>query len=471
MIKTHRAQRSFGDGLIAEEVKDLHEAWMKHADQLLGDPQIVAAVYEALAQRHPQSRKRGRPGVPAEVVLRLLVLKHMRNWSYEVVEREVRANLVYRDFTRVGGTKAPDAKTMARWGVALGPEVVQQIHERIVHLAREHRVAAGRRMRVDTTVVETNIHYPTDSSLLGDGVRALTRIMKKIAGLTGAAGAALRDRSRSVKLRVLEIARAARAKGQQNGARLAQAYRRLLEATGRVVGQAKRFATEIDNGVKQAAEGSRQTVLAGLRRELENMLPLVQQVIRQTKTRVFAGDTHAEGKIVSLFEPTTEVIRKGKAGKPTEFGKMVKLQEAEHQIVIAYEVYDQRPSDSDILMPAIETHQARLGRMPHLVAADAGFYSAKNEATAKTKGVKRLCIPNRSTKSPDRKREQKKRWFRNGQKWRTGSEGRISVVKRRHGLNRSRYRGEAGMKRWVGLGIIADNLVNISRAMADQPSP
>src|ERR1700745_4273650 len=249
VIKTHRAQRSFGDGLIAEEVKDLHEAWMKHADQLLGDPQIVAAVYEALAQRHPQSRKRGRAGVPAEVVLRLLVLKHMRNWSYEVVEREVRANLVYRDFARVGGTKAPDAKTMARWGVALGPEVVQQIHERIVHLAREHRVAAGRRMRVDTTVVETNIHYPTDSSLLGDGVRALTRIMKKIAGLTGAAGAALRDRSRSVKLRVLEIARAARAKGQQNGARLAQAYRRLLEATGRVVGQAKRFATEIDNGV------------------------------------------------------------------------------------------------------------------------------------------------------------------------------------------------------------------------------
>ena len=112
MIKRHRAQRSFSDGLIAEEVKDLHEAWMKHADQLLGDPQIVAAVYEALAQRHPQSRKRGRPGTPAEVVLRLLVLKHMRNWSYGVLEREARANLVYRDFTRVGAAKMPDAKTM-----------------------------------------------------------------------------------------------------------------------------------------------------------------------------------------------------------------------------------------------------------------------------------------------------------------------------------------------------------------------
>jgi IS5 family transposase len=310
VIKTHRAQRSFGDGLIAAEVKDLHEAWMRHPDQLLGDPQIVAAVYEALAQRHPQSRKRGRSGTPAEVVLRLLVLKHMRNWSYGVLEREVRANLVYRDFTGVGGEKAPDAKTMGKWGVALGPEVVKQIHERIVQIARDHRVAPGRRMRVDTTVVETNIHYPTDSNLLGDGVRVLTRLMKKITGIAGAAGTKLRDRSRSVKLRVLEIARAARAKGHQNSERLAQAYRKLLVATGRVVSQARRFAKEIDDGVKRAAEGSRQVVLERLRRELESMAPLVQQVMRQTKARVFAGDTHAEGKIVSLFDPTTEVIRK-----------------------------------------------------------------------------------------------------------------------------------------------------------------
>jgi transposase, IS5 family len=162
-------------------------------------------------------------------------------------------------------------------------------------------------------------------------------------------------------------------------------------------------------------------MLDGLRRELDSTVPRVQQVIRQTKARVFAGDTHAQGKIVSLFEPTTEVIRKGKAGKLTELGKMVKLQEAENRIVIAYEVYDQRPSDQDIPIAAIETHQARPGCAPHLVAADAGFYSAKNEAAAKVRGVKRVCIPNRSTKSPERRREQKKRWFRNGQKWRTGS--------------------------------------------------
>jgi transposase, IS5 family len=169
MIQRRRAQRTFGDGLIAEEVRDLHEEWMKHADQVLGDKEIVAAIYEALAKRHPQSRTRGRPGTPAEVVLRLLVLKHMRNWSYGVLEREVRANLVYRDFTRVGGTKMPDAKTMGRWGVAVGPVVVKQIHERIVQIARDHRVAQGRRMRVDTTVVETNIHYPPTAACWATG--------------------------------------------------------------------------------------------------------------------------------------------------------------------------------------------------------------------------------------------------------------------------------------------------------------
>jgi IS5 family transposase len=239
----------------------------------------------------------------------------------------------------------------------------------------------------------------------------------------------------------------------------------LLNATSRVVGQAKRFSDEIAHGVKRSRRLVKQLALEGLRRQLDEMMGRVKQVMKQTRARIFRGNTPSEGKLLSLFEPSTEVIRKGKAGKPNEFGKMVKLQEAENQIVIDYEVYARRPNDSDILVAAIETHQALLGRTPRLVAADAAFYSNKNEAAAKARGVKRVCIPNRSTKSPERKREQKKRWFRNGQKWRTGCEGRISVVKRRHGLDRCRYRGFVGMQRWVGLGVIADNIVNIGRAM------
>jgi transposase, IS5 family len=471
MIEMRRAQLSFGDGLIAEEVSDLREDWMPYADQVLADEQIVAAVYEALAKRRPKSRSRGRRGTPAEVVLRLLVLKHVRNLSYGALEREVRANLVYRDFTRVGGEKMPDAKTMGRWGLAIGPQVLRQIHDRIVTIARDKGVVAGRRMRVDTTVVETNIHYPTDSTLLGDGVRVLTRTMEKITAIVGSVGTKLRDRSRSVKLRLLEIGRIARAKGPLNRDRLRQRYRRLLDTTSRVVGQAKRFSREISAGVKRAADVLPQVALEGLRAELDRMVPLVRQVMRQARARIFHGNTHVEGKILSLFEPSTEIIRKGKAGKPNEFGKIAKLQEAENQIIVDYEVYARRPNDSDLLIPAIAAHQARLGRVPRLVAADAAFYSSRNEATAKAMGVKRVCIPNRSTKSPERKREQKKRWFRNGQKWRTGSEGRISVVKRRNGLNRCRYKGYDGMQRWIGLGVISDNLLNIGLVMNPRAVP
>jgi len=145
----------------------------------------------------------------------------------------VRANLVYRDFARVGAGKMPDAKTMGRWGVAIGSEAIKQIHQRLVQMAQAEGIATGKRMRVDTTVVETNVHYPTDSTLLGDGVRVLTRVMKKITAIVGQVGTKLRNRSRSVKLRVLDIARAARAKGPQNQERLKQSYGRLLASTSR----------------------------------------------------------------------------------------------------------------------------------------------------------------------------------------------------------------------------------------------
>ena len=397
--------------------------------------------------------------------MRLLLLKHVRHWSYRTLEREVRANLVYRLFTRIGAEKVPDAKTLGKIALALGPEVIEQIHRRLLALAKENKVVRSKKMRLDNTVVETNIHYPTDSSLLGDGVRVLTRTMKNIQQLAGEAGTKLRDRSCSVQHRLIEIGRASRSRGRQSRERLQQGYRKLLAASGRVVAQAKRFSAEVAGGVKSSCDLLEQAALEGLKKYLETMIPRVQQVMRQTRQRLFGGDTQAAGKLVSLFEPTTEIIPKGKASKPTEFGKLVKIQEAENQIITHYEVYEQRPADSDLLLPAIEIHQQRLGRLPRLLAADAGFYSAANEEQARQRGVQQISIPNRSTRSPQRRR-QRKRWFRKAQKWRTGSEGRISVLKRRHGLDRCRYRGPDGMKRWVGLGVIADNLINIGRHLA-----
>src|ERR1700726_4445053 len=459
-----RAQLSFGDGLIAEEVSDLREDWMKHADKVLDDEQIVAAVYEALAKRHPKSRSRGRLGASAEMVLRLLILKHIRNWSYGVLEREVRANLVYRDFTRVGGAKMPDAKTMGRWGLAVEPAAIKQIHERMVKIARDNGVTEGRRMRVDTTVVETDIHYPTDSSLLGDGVRGLTRLMKKITPLGGKGGTPKGGRNRAPKLKVLAIARASRNKTEQGRQKMKNAYLKLLEITSRVAGQAKKFSREIAGRVKRG----NLSVLRKAKKQLDEMIPRVQQVLRQTRERVLRGNTQADGKLLSVFETHTEVIRKGKANKPNEFGKLVLIQEAENQIITHYQVCEQRPADATLLEGCLEQHVKQFGRAPERVAADPGFFSAANESKAEQMGVSRISIPSHDTKSPARKRRQKQRWFKNLQKWRTGCEGRISVLKRRLGLRRSLYKGPDGIRRWVGLGVIADNVIHIGSHLAEQ---
>ena len=464
MIAARRLQRGFADGFITEEVTDLWEPWMHHADEALNDDQLLEIIQEELSKRCKKSKTRGRPGTTAEVILRMLLLKHMRGWSFEDVSREVRANLVYREFTGIGGGKVPDDKTMGRLARQMGPEAIGKLHQRMVAIAVEKKVVEGRRMRVDTTVVETNIHYPTDSTLMGDGVRVLTRVMKKVAGAAGKAGAKFRDRSRSIKRRILEIAYAARNKNEKGQAKMKVAYGKLLEATSRVVGQAKQFSAAIAGQAKEAG----QSVLQKAKQQLDEMIPRVQQVMKQARARVLEGNTRSENKLLSVFEPDTEVIRKGKASKPTEFGKMVKIQEAENQIVTHCEVFDQRPSDSDLLTPSIEKHKELFDRVPDLVAADAGFFSAANEAAAKELGVKRVAVPSRSTKSGKRKADQKKRWFKKAQKWRTGCEGRISILKRRHGLNRSRYKGTHGMKRWVGLGVMADNMIDIGLHLASR---
>ena len=190
------------------------------------------------------------------------------------------------------------------WGAwrrssVVGPDAVARLHQRVVAIAQAARVVAGRKMRVDTTVVETNIHYPTDSSLLGDGVRVLTRLMKQVTAITGPAGTTLRDRTRSVKLRVLAIGRASRNKSDQGKAKLKALYQQLLGTTGRVVAQAKRFVADMAAGVKRSADLMQQVVVDSLKAELEVMRPRVEQVIRQTKARVRVHDTrmrHTDGQ-------------------------------------------------------------------------------------------------------------------------------------------------------------------------------
>jgi IS5 family transposase len=461
MTRRKQGQRTLWEGMVDEDVRALWEPWMIQADRLLEDEELIDRVWEAQGRRHEHSATRGRSQTPAEMVLRLLLLKHVRHWSFDTLEREVRMNLCYRDFARIGLGKVPDAKTLARIAQALGGEVIAELHRRLVEIAQEEGVIQGRKLRVDTTVVETNIHYPTDSSLLGDGARVLTRTMKRIETQAGTLKRKVRDRTRSVIKRVIAIAIASRHKGPEGEAKRKKQYKKLLRFSRQILNDAKRVIAEVEEMTAKRKRGVR-----GLCERLSGMADRVRQVVKQAKARVFDGLTQMPGKIVSLFEPHTEIIRKGKASKPTEFGKLVQVQETEHQIITHYDVFDQRPSDRDLLLGAVEAHERLLGRVPRLATADAGYYSRAQEQAVEAKGVKWVAVPNRSTRSVERKKKEHSRWFKKAQRWRTGCEGRISVLKRRHGLNRCRYRGAEGMKRWVGLGVMADTLINIGNVLA-----
>jgi IS5 family transposase len=205
-----------------------------------------------------------------------------------------------------------------------------------------------------------------------------------------------------------------------------------------------------------------QRLLQRARHTLDTMRPLARRVLAQTRQRIVGGDTHVPNKVLSVFEPHTEAIRKGKLVKPTEFGKLVTIQEAEGQIVSAYEIHAKRPADVTLWVPALDRHAEVFGRVPYLAAGDRGFSSAANEQAALDRQIRRVILPRAGPKTPARRAHERQRWFRRGQCWRVGCEGRISVLKRRHDLRRCRYHGADGMARWVGLGVIADNLLSIA---------
>ena len=456
MVQRRTRERSLFEVLLPDGHK-LWPDWLREIDTLLEDEAVIETVARGLEARWPQSRRRGRPGTPAEVALRMLILKHLFDWSYDDLEREVRANLVYRAFTRIDADEVPDAKTILKIAQALGPEVIEQLHRQVIEVAKRAGVTHGRRFRIDTTVVETNVHYPTDSSLLQDGVRVLTRTMQRASAALGDRRGRIRDRRRSVGRRGLIIGRQARSPETRDA--LVRSYRQLMATTRAVVRDAATMVRRITHRIRRVPAVVA-TTLTQARRRLQEMQPLIARVLAQTRARLLGGDTHVADKVLSVFEPHTEAIRKGKIAKPTEFGKLVTIQESEHQIITAYEVHATRPADMTLWTPALDRHIEVFGRAPDIAAADRGFSSAKNEDAAVARGVRRVILPRQGRTTAARRAYERQRWFRRGQRWRVGCEGRISVLKRRHGLRRCRYHGPAGVARWVGLGVIADNLVN-----------
>ena len=383
-----------------------------------------------------------------------------QGWSFRNLERELRSNLIYRRFTHFDAEATPDFSTFSRLFALLSPELTQQIHER-VGVAQEQGVAQGKKLRVDTTAVESNIHYPTDSTLLGDGIRVLSRSLKRIAAECKSSALEVVHHGRAVKYRLLEISRAAKSLTASNRQRLQESYAKLVALTRGVVRQANQTLQRWKNGKLKVVGNLLQVEIQTAR--LRHFLPLIEKVIAQTQERVWGGNTHVRDKVLSLFEPHTQVIRKGKAHKPNEFGRLVRLDGVENGIVSGYQVLEGNPDDSRSWLPALEQHQALFGHVPQLATADRGFFSAQNEREAEALGVAKVALPTRGRLSNKRAKRQKQRWFKLALRWRAGCEATVSTLKHPFSMVRAMYKGEPGFQRYVGWSVIAKNLVSIAR--------
>ena len=432
-------------------------------DQLLDDDALFQQVRADLVRRRPHTATRGRHSTPVEVVLRLLVVKRLYHWSYEQTEHFVGDSLVLRQFCRLYLEPVPDDTTLIRWANLIGPETVAALNGRVVELAQSLKVTRGRKLRIDATVVETNIHHPTDSRLLGDGVRVLSRLLRRAKTVLGEQGElgkeVFRTRTRSVRRLAQQLHRVARRKGEAAAEELKQAYAKLI----RIAEQSHAQAVQVREALRERGAAAAHRVVAGL----EHVLPLVEQAIDQAIRRVLQGEAvPSEEKLLSLCEPHTQVIRRHKAGKPTEFGRKVLLGEVEGGIVSHYEVLDDVGPEHPHVIPSLDLHQARFGHPPDLAAGDRGLYSPENEARARARGVKHIVLPQTGRLSQERRQHERQRWFRRGFRFRAGAEGRIAVLKRDYGLARCRDHGEVGFGRWVGWGIVAHNLAQIARVQA-----
>jgi IS5 family transposase len=335
-------------------------------------------------------------------------------------------------------------------------------------LAQEQRVTRGRKLRIDGTVVETNIRYPTDSKTLGDGVRVLSRLLRRAKGVLGDGAAlgqaAFRTRTRSVRRLTQQLHRVARRKGEQAAEDLKQAYAKLIGVAQASRRQAQRVATALRD---QALDQGQRVA-----ERFDQLLPLVDQAIAQATRRVLHGETvPAADKLLSLFEPHTQAIRRHKAGKLTEFGRKVLLDEVEGGIISHFAVLDDVGLEHPHFVASLDAHQERFGHPPVLVAGDRGLYSPENEDRAHERGVRRVVLPKVGRASRERQQHERQRWFRRGCRFRAGAEGRLHVRKRDYGLNRCRDHGEAGCGRWVGWGILTHHLAQSARAQAARKAP
>jgi IS5 family transposase len=438
--------------LLPEELKRL-PAELVAVDAYLDDERFVA-TFRALFDR-----RLGRPSVPIDTLLRLLYLKHRYQLGYESLCREVSDSIGWRRFCRIGLDRpVPHPTTLVKLVRRAGPEVVEQLNAALLGKLAQGKLLRGRKLRVDTTVVEADIDYPTDADLLEHAVRKLGGLVRRVKGHGAASRTRFRDRGRAAGRRMKQLARTLR---RRTGVAMAEVDR----LTGEVAGIARQSLGQ----VQEVARNARRALvrrpgdgrLGRLIGELEETITATQRLLAQTDQRL-AGNRVIPDRLVSLADPDARPIRKGKPRTPTQFGYTLLLAEDERGFIADHRVERGNPPDAPQLLPSVERVMALTGRPPGTVVGDRGFGTGANDQAVEALGVKRVGLQRTGTPGKARLEHERTRRFRRLRNWRVGIEARISHLKRAFGLRRTRLRRLGGARTWVGLGIFAYNLQRVT---------
>jgi IS5 family transposase len=449
-------QVSFTDVEMRRQNVVLDRTLQHISDFLDRQPDLVNRVHADLTGKLKRP-KTGRDGMSAVQVLRSFILRRIKNWDLRELRDRIADGYTLRLFTRFYSGRVPNHRTLSRNLNKLRPDTIRLLNAAVVDAAVEMRLVDVHKLRTDTTVVETDIHFPTDSGLLWDVVRVQTRLVNALRDeLADQLRYDFPDRTRRARRRMQEIHRmTTRTRSRQQ----LRKYRDLIQVTEEVMHKASAHASAA-KGLLHNLDPMRAALVSGLVAQIQELGRLGQRVVDQTRRRVVGGEqVPVEDKLFSIFEPHTDLIVRGKVRTPVEFGHKVRIVECGGGLITDYEILEGNPSDQDHVRPTLEHHEGRFDASPRLLAADRGFYSEGNVAACKQAGVFE-CIPQRGgQKTAEREAYEKSRAFKKGQRFRAGSEGRISVLFRGRGMKRCLLHGLDRFEAFVGAAVLANNLL------------
>jgi IS5 family transposase len=441
-------QTTLWELLLPEEAKRL-PAELARVDAYLDDECFIAPWRALFDQRL------GRPSVPIDTLLRLLYLKHRYGLGYESLCREVADSISWRRFCRIGLDRpVPHPTTLVKLVGRVGPETIEQLNAALVAKLAQGKLLRARKLRVDTTVVEADIDYPTDADLLEGAVRKLGGLVRRIKGRGAASKTQFRDRGRAAGRRLKQLARTLR---RRTGVAMAE--------VDRLTGEVAQIARHTLKQVQVVARDARRALacrpgdgrLGRLVGDLAETIAATERLLAQTDQRL-AGNRVIADRLVSLTDPDARPIRKGKPQHPTQFGYTLLLAEDERVFIADHQLQHGNPPDAPQLVPAVQRVAQVTGQVAATVVGDRGFGTAANDRALAEGGVKRIGLQRKGRLSPTRAALERTRPFRRLRNWRVGIEARISHLKRSFGLRRTRLRRLPGAKTWAGLGVFAYNL-------------